>query len=95
MSAFGVIVSGRLAQLDFQNVDTNKFLLTIPDADTINHIVVFMTGASPLPPALGGSVYFSWPDPNLPPSWQYLGFISNDKPSAIFKVRVWLYVLCD
>lgn len=82
-------------------VDTSKFLITIPNADGINHIVVFMTGTVPFPNGYGGSgnnepsrrklifaflVYFSWPDPNVPPVWQYLGFVSNEKPSAIFKI---------
>jgi len=86
MSNFGLIVSGRLVTTDFQPVDTNKFLTTIPNADSINHIVVFLTGTSPLRSDLGASVYFSWPDPSNPPVWQYLGFISNDKPSTIFRV---------
>jgi len=34
----------------------------------------------------GGSVYFSWPDAHSPQSWQYLGFISNEKPSAVFRL---------
>nr|CAD7260789.1 unnamed protein product [Timema shepardi] len=83
---FGVIVSGRLPQTDFQQVGETQFLTTILDADSINHIVVFMTGTQPFPPDTGGLVYFSWPDSNAPPSWQLLGYISNDKLSAIFKV---------
>ncbi|RWS16355.1 protein OPI10-like protein [Dinothrombium tinctorium] len=86
MSMFAVIVSGRLVQTNFEAVDTSKFLLTIPDADNINHIVVFLTGSNPLPLGYAACVYFSWPDPNAPPTWIYLGYISNDKPSAIFRI---------
>uniref|UniRef100_A0A131XXZ5 Uncharacterized protein n=1 Tax=Ixodes ricinus TaxID=34613 RepID=A0A131XXZ5_IXORI len=86
MSLFGAIVTGRLVQTDFQTVDQTKFLMNIPDPASINHIVVFLTGAQPFPEGLGGSVYFSWPSPDAVGNWQYLGFISNEKPSAIFKV---------
>ncbi|XP_018354116.1 PREDICTED: protein OPI10 homolog [Trachymyrmex septentrionalis] len=82
----GIIVAGRLVQTDFQQVGENQFLITIPDADNINHIVVFLTGTIPFTDGMGGTVYFSWPDPNAPPNWQFLGYISNSKPSAIFKI---------
>lgn len=59
--------------MDFQRVDETKFLLNIPEADNINHIVIFLTGTIQLPVGLAGAVYFSWPDPNAPPNWQYLG----------------------
>lgn len=47
---FAIVVSGRLVQTDFQQVDINKWLITIPNVDSINHIVVFMTGTQPLQP---------------------------------------------
>lgn len=73
-------------QTEFQPITDTQFMVNIPEADNINHIVIFLTGVVPLPPGLSAAVYFSWPDPNAPPSWQYLGFISNTKPSAIFKI---------
>uniref|UniRef100_A0A2L2YD89 Uncharacterized protein n=2 Tax=Parasteatoda tepidariorum TaxID=114398 RepID=A0A2L2YD89_PARTP len=83
---FAVIVAGRLVQTDFQAIDSTKFVTNIVDADNVNHIVVFLTGVQPFPDGLGGSVYFSWPDPTAAPTWQFLGFVSNAKPSAIFKI---------
>ncbi|XP_073964492.1 protein OPI10 homolog isoform X1 [Choristoneura fumiferana] len=83
---FGIIVSGRLVQTDFTPVSDTQCLLTIPEADSINYVVVFLTGAAPLPAGAAGMVYWSWPDPTAPPNWQLLGHISNSKPSAIFKI---------
>lgn len=82
---FGLIVAGRLVQTDFRQVNETKFVITIPDADNTNHIVVFMTGQIPFPEGMGGGVYFCWPNP-AGPSWQLLGILSNEKPSAVFKV---------
>ncbi|KAK6191412.1 hypothetical protein SNE40_003107 [Patella caerulea] len=82
---FGVLVSGRLVQTDCQQVGETQFLFNIPDADNINHIVVFMTGQTPFPTDLGGAVYFSWPNASGT-SWILLGHITNNKPSAIFKI---------
>ena len=66
-------------------VDETKIMCNIDNADNINHVVVFMTGSSPFPDGYGCAVYFSWPvEGNR--AWHLLGFLANDKPSAIFKV---------
>lgn len=82
---FGVIVSGRLVQTDAKPISETQVLFDLPDADHINHVVVFMTGQTPFPDGLGGAVYFSWPS-SAGQSWHLLGHISNMKPSAIFKI---------
>ncbi|GJQ84330.1 hypothetical protein Trydic_g5268 [Trypoxylus dichotomus] len=83
---FGIIVSGRLVQTQFEQISETKFVTTILEADNVNHIVVFLTGVMPFPEGTAGQVYFSWPDPSAPPNWQLLGHISNNKPSVIFKI---------
>ncbi|CAB3409313.1 unnamed protein product [Caenorhabditis bovis] len=81
----GVIVSGR-TPIEVVPVTETEFTCEIVNADSINHVVVFLTGIQPFPDGLGGSVYIRWPSSNGDDSWHYLGFICNMKPSAIFKV---------
>ncbi|CAH1390459.1 unnamed protein product [Nezara viridula] len=86
MAMFGLLASGRLVQTNFEMVGEKQFLITIPDAHDLNHVVVFLTGAVAFPDGYAGLVYFSWPDPAAPPNWQLLGIISNEKPSSIYKI---------
>ncbi|CAJ1074885.1 protein Hikeshi [Xyrichtys novacula] len=84
---FGCLVAGRLVQTDPVQVAPDKFVFNLPDYENVNHVVVFMLGTVPFPAGMGGAVYLSVPDPvSGGPVWQLLGFITNDKPSAIFKI---------
>uniref|UniRef100_A0A3Q0S5L4 Protein Hikeshi n=1 Tax=Amphilophus citrinellus TaxID=61819 RepID=A0A3Q0S5L4_AMPCI len=84
---FGCLVAGRLVQTDAVQLAPDKFVFNLPDYENVNHVVVFMLGTVPFPVGMGGAVYFSFPDPaSGGPVWQLLGFITNDKPSAIFKI---------
>ncbi|XP_057187422.1 protein Hikeshi [Triplophysa rosa] len=83
---FGCLVAGRLVQTDAQRIASDKFVFTLPDYEHVNHVVVFMLGTSPFPAGMGGAVYFCLPDPSAGQVWQLLGFITNEKPSAIFKI---------
>ncbi|KAM4625711.1 protein Hikeshi [Polymixia lowei] len=83
---FGCLVAGRLVQTDAVQVAGDKFVFSLPDYEKVNHVVVFMLGTVPFPAGVGGAVYFSFPDPAGGQVWQLLGFITNDKPSAIFKI---------
>lgn len=42
-------------QADFATLDATHVATTLADADSINHLCVFMTGAMPLPDGFGGA----------------------------------------
>ncbi|CAL8283227.1 unnamed protein product [Lota lota] len=84
---FGCLVAGRLVQTDAVRVAGDKFVFNLADYESVNHVVVFMLGTEPFPVGMGGAVYFSFPDTAAGGQvWQLLGFITNEKPSAIFKI---------
>ncbi|CAG8446361.1 3356_t:CDS:2 [Ambispora leptoticha] len=84
---FGCIIAGRLIQTNLQQVEVNKFVFELTDAATINHIVVFLLGTIAFEPGYAATVHFLWPGPDGASTWKLLGMLSNEKPSAIFRLR--------
>lgn len=64
-------------------IEVSKFVLTVDNAAKIHHIVIFLLPNSTLDPNMAASVYFQLPGKDF----QLLGAISNEKPSAIFKIN--------
>ena len=42
-------------QTNFIRAGENEFVVELPNSESINHIVVFLTGLSPFPEQIGGS----------------------------------------
>eukprot|EP00088_Acartia_fossae_P069414 TRINITY_DN905_c0_g1_i11.p1 TRINITY_DN905_c0_g1~~TRINITY_DN905_c0_g1_i11.p1 ORF type:complete len:203 (-),score=29.21 TRINITY_DN905_c0_g1_i11:357-965(-) len=86
---FGLIASGRLVSTNWEQISPTNCVAELTDADSVNHIVIFLTGQTPFPEEMGGAVYFAWPDltGGGAPAWHLLGHISNSKPSAIFRIN--------
>jgi protein Hikeshi len=75
-------------QTDFVQPDQTHFLLNIPNADAINHIVVFLTGQQMFPDGLGGgggsssySTYFFLSCSRSPRSSRVLAAASSSSTS--------------
>ena len=49
----------------------------------MSHVVVFLLGTVPLPAGYGAAVYFGFPPYK---DFLFLGYLSNEKPSAVFKI---------
>ncbi|KAK0398227.1 hypothetical protein QR680_002484 [Steinernema hermaphroditum] len=85
---FGVIAAGRAVETNCTRVSDTEFLFELPQASTINHIVIFLTGAVSLPNEYGASVYARWPQMDGGDGhgdWHFLGALTNNKPSAMFR----------
>ncbi|KAI0633993.1 DUF775-domain-containing protein [Trametes polyzona] len=80
---FGCVVAGRLLQTNLQQIDETHAIFELPSAGSINHICVFLLGTVPFPDGYGATVHFYWPGKGF----QLLGMLSNEKPSAIFRLR--------
>jgi len=82
---FGCLIAGRplLPPSSLTQIDETHAYFSLTYASTINHIALFITGDTPFPPGYGASVHFFWPGKGF----QVLGMLSNDKPSAIFRLR--------
>jgi hypothetical protein len=63
-------------------VSESSYIFLLPRSSSINHITVFVT--HPFPDGYAATVHY-----NTPPSPEFnqLGFLSNDKPSAVFKLK--------
>ncbi|KAK7057381.1 DUF775-domain-containing protein [Favolaschia claudopus] len=80
---FGCCVAGRLLQTNLQQVDETHALFELQNASAINHMCVFLLGTVFFPDGYGCTVHLYWPGRGF----QLLGSLSNDKPSAIFRLR--------
>ncbi|KIK07065.1 hypothetical protein K443DRAFT_87991 [Laccaria amethystina LaAM-08-1] len=80
---FGCCVAGRLLQTDLQQIDDTHAYFQLQSASSINHICVFLLGTVPFPDGYGATVHFFWPGKGF----QLLGMLSNEKPSAIFRLK--------
>ncbi|KAL1238222.1 Protein Hikeshi [Trichinella spiralis] len=83
---FGVLVPGRAVQTNFTQIDDTHCVFSLDDAEHVNHIIVLLTGQVAFPQGYGGAVYLCYPSSDGQQAWLYLGFVSNEKPSAIFRV---------
>ncbi|KAF2032654.1 DUF775-domain-containing protein [Setomelanomma holmii] len=79
----GVIISGRPVLTDARVVSQAQFAFEIPSQPSFSHIVVFLLPGITLPDGTAAAVYAQLPGAT---QFKLLGAISDEKPSAIFKV---------
>ncbi|CUM66472.1 uncharacterized protein PRCAT00004136001 [Priceomyces carsonii] len=81
---FGAVCSGRPMQIAEQ-VDTTKYVISIPNAGNISHIAIFLLPNSGfVDPNYTALVFFQLPSSQ---EFKLLGGLNPLKPSAIFKLK--------
>uniref|UniRef100_A0AC34PUE0 Hikeshi-like domain-containing protein n=1 Tax=Panagrolaimus sp. JU765 TaxID=591449 RepID=A0AC34PUE0_9BILA len=83
-SPFAVVASGHLVQANFTTEDGEFFSLVLPNVGIVDHLAVFLTGSIFFPDDKAGSIYIRFQ--SAPDNWLYLGMLSNQKPSAFFRI---------
>ena len=74
----------------FQQMDSNRWAVTLTAATEINELSAFVTQPLPTGMALGCHVASGSGSGSDSEKWHYLGPITNDAPSVVFKTRyVW------
>ncbi|KAG7662561.1 uncharacterized protein J8A68_003915 [[Candida] subhashii] len=84
MTMFGAVCSGRPIQLAEQ-VDSTKYVITIPNAANVSHITIFLLPNSTFTDVnYTALIYFQLPNSQ---EYKLLGGINPNKPSAIYKLN--------
>lgn len=80
---FGCVLPGRLVQTELQQIDETRAFFHLGNPEEINHICVFLDGSIPFQNGYAATIHLYWPGKGF----LLLGMLSNDRPSAIYKVR--------
>ena len=82
---FGCVLAGQPVLTNFERLTETDFVLRLAHFEP-SFLTIFLT-SEPLPDGLAAAIYISLPtDVNQGEHWNYVGFISNQKPSGTFKV---------
>eukprot|EP01128_Nolandella_sp_AFSM9_P006993 TRINITY_DN371_c0_g1_i1.p1 TRINITY_DN371_c0_g1~~TRINITY_DN371_c0_g1_i1.p1 ORF type:complete len:224 (-),score=19.93 TRINITY_DN371_c0_g1_i1:187-786(-) len=81
---FGVFVSGCLVQTEGHQTSPTSLIFGVEGKTPPHHLAVFMTGSKALPTDSCATIHIAWPPFNN--VWSYIGYLTNEHPSAIFKL---------
>ncbi|KAL8741388.1 MAG: hypothetical protein Q9190_006000 [Brigantiaea leucoxantha] len=81
---FGIILPSRPVITNPLAISQTQFAFTVPRYPSFSHLIVFLVPGIELPPSTLAAVYIQFPST---PEFKLLGAISNDKQTAIFRIR--------